>query len=115
MYLGPAGTCWATSQAAAHAICTDMGKAPGSSSSAYCLSVSQTGSSATLTIRSQGQFGTLGTWTETRPIYACDPARTNPFFLSNQEGALLASAVVAIWASAWGFRVLRRTLDDGDK
>lgn len=34
-----------------------------------------------------------------------------PFQLDTADGALIASAVLAVWALGWGFRTLIRTLN----
>lgn len=122
MYLGPAGTCWSTPLAAARALCADQATGHVAVSQAFtvvytparltCVSATESGGTATLTFRA---FPSATSVVESRPIHACEPARTNPFFLQPEEGALLAVAVVACWAAAWGLRALRRTLDDGDK
>lgn len=39
----------------------------------------------------------------------------NPFVLTEGEGALIAAAVGAVWAAAWGWKALARTLNtDGN-
>lgn len=43
-----------------------------------------------------------------------DQATVSPFRLSNDEAASIASAVLLVWAIAWGVRVLVRVLRDSD-
>lgn len=38
-----------------------------------------------------------------------------PLQLSTAEGALIASAILAIWAVGWGFRMLIQTLNTDGK
>lgn len=37
-----------------------------------------------------------------------------PLQLSSEEGALIAGAVLAVWAVGWAFRMLIKTLSSGE-
>lgn len=38
----------------------------------------------------------------------------NPFYLSMEEGGLIASAVAGVWLLAWSFKAIRSVLKDND-
>lgn len=115
------GHCLPTLQQAAQHFCAQFPRtvSTGDVPVTYSCSVSGTTGGVILT----SQVGSAaGSASLVEPYYAtCNVdtfrIRSSPFDLGVTEGALVASAVVATWALAWGLRQLVRALGvaDGDK
>lgn len=115
------GQCVATLQLAAQHFCAQFPRTVSTGEVPITYSCAVSGTTGRVILASQA--GSVeGSASVVDPYYAaCDTEtfsiRSSPFDLGVTEGALVASAVVATWALAWGLRQLVRALGvaDGDR
>lgn len=115
------GQCLPTLQQAAQHFCAQFPRTVSTGDVPVTYSCAVSGDTGQVIVASQVGANT-GSASFFTPYYAtCNPdtfrMRSSPFDLTVSEGALVASAVVATWALAWGLRQLVRALGvaDGDK
>jgi len=111
MGMAALGQCYATAAEAAAAVCAAYPSVM--DRTGYILCTATSGDVLTVSTRNlSGGVTATSSWQYVGP--ACTPATfpSPPFYVSATDAALMAAAVVSVWALAFVWRALRKALDD---